>query len=197
MFRLIWCCADKFILISLETVAQCVVRSTTTRESQIMNFKVLKIVCILLTVNCLWVRAHLIFHQSVPDSDVDGGDRRTGLFRTITKITTDFKAGTDKMIDSVSGIFHSMHKHRETKVEPVLQESTTEPVPIFDVRITFADEEENAERNDEPGAKTTTDEPETATDEIKLDDRALFDAPLPCPPHQRMAKDGHCRKVQS
>lgn len=174
-----------------------------------MNFKVLKILCILLTVNCLWVQAHLIFRQSVTDSDAVGGGEPTGLLGAITKISKDLRAGVHKMRDSVvSGIHHTIHKlgNEETKVEPVLQESSTEPeqcTPMdIDVRITFFDDvQDNADRNDEPGmiavTTPTTQASEATTVEITLDNRALFDAPSPCPPNHRMAKDGHCRKVQS
>lgn len=170
-----------------------------------MNFYVLKILCILLTVNCLWVQAHMIFHQSVTGSDVfGGGGGQTGLLGAIRKITKDLRADADKMRDSVvSGICHTIHKlgSQEPQVEQVVQESTTKQEPMdIDVRITFEDDvQENAERNDEPEAiaVNTTEAPETTTVEITLDNRALFDAPSPCPPNQRMAKDGHCRKVQT
>lgn len=177
-----------------------------------MKFKVLKILCILLTVNCLWVEPHLIFRQSVNDSDVVGGGGRTGgllgAISKISEISKDLRDGAHKMRDSVlSGICHTVHKlgSQETKVGSVLQEVSTEPVqtipPYIDVRITFEDDEhENADRNDEPGTitvKTTTETPEATTVEITLDDRSLFDAPSPCPSNYRMAKDGNCRIVQS
>lgn len=171
-----------------------------------MNFKALKILYILLLANCLWVQARFIFHQSVNDSDVVGGGGQTALLGAISKISKDFRAGAHKMRDSVlSGICHTIHKlgSQEAKVEQELQESTTEMVYDIDVRNTFKDDEkENADRNDDPNAiaqkKTTiTDDPETTTVEITLDNRALFDAPSQCPPDQRMGKDGHCRKVQS